>query len=467
MFESLTDKLTNAMRHLRGTAKLSEENMGEALKEVRAALLSADVHFKVAKSFIERVKEKCVGEDVLKTVSPGQQIVKIINDELVTLLGEGSTELSTNRPLKIMMVGLQGGGKTTTTAKLAKSLKKQGYKPHVVACDVYRPAAIDQLETLAAQIEIPCFAKRDTKDVPFIGELGLNEAIVAGNDLIIFDTAGRLQIDEKLIDEIKELKRRIQPDEVLLVVDGAIGQEAVNVAKTFNEAVQLTGIVMTKLDGDARGGAALSMKEITQVPIKFAGTGEKLDDFDLFYPDRMASRILGMGDVVSLVEKAQETIDETEAANMAERMMAGDFNFEDMLNQFRQIKKLGSMSSIMGMLPGMGKMNMNTDDKAESQMKRSEAIILSMTKKERQKPTLLNSSRRNRIARGSGVKMADVNQLVKQHMQMKKMMKKMQGGGKMGKGSMKKMMKQMKASGMDPSQMGGGGMPSLGGNMKF
>ncbi|MDQ8202867.1 signal recognition particle protein [Pelagicoccus sp. SDUM812003] len=463
MFESLTDKLTNAMRHLRGTAKLSEENMGEALKEVRAALLSADVHFKVARAFIERVKEKCVGQEVLKTVTPGQQIIKIINDELVALLGEGSTELSQKKPLKIMMVGLQGGGKTTTSAKLAKALKKDGYKPRLVACDVYRPAAIDQLETVAGQIDVPCFAKRDTTDVPFIGELGLSEALSAGDDLIIFDTAGRLQIDEQLIEEIKELKKRVNPDEVLLVVDGAIGQEAVNVAKTFNEAVQLTGIVMTKLDGDARGGAALSMKEITGVPIKFAGTGEKLDNFDVFHPDRMASRILGMGDVVSLVEKAQETIDQDEAANMAERMMSGDFNFEDMLNQFRQIKKLGSMSSILGMLPGMGKMNMNMDDKAESQMKRSEAIILSMTKKERQKPQLLNSSRRNRIARGAGVKMAEVNQLVKQHMQMKKMMKKMQGGGKMGKGQMKKMMKQMKGSGMDPSQMGGmgGGMPDL------
>lgn len=472
MFESLTDKLTNAMRNLRGTAKLSEENMAEALKEVRAALLSADVHFKVARSFIERVKEKCVGQDVLKTVTPGQQIIKIINDELTALLGEGSTELSKKKPLKIMMVGLQGGGKTTTSAKLAKALKKDGYKPHLVACDVYRPAAIDQLETVARQIEVPCFAKRGSPDVPAIGEEGLKVASASGDDLIIFDTAGRLQIDDQLIEEIKELKRRINPDEVLLVVDGAIGQEAVNVAKTFNEAVQLTGIVMTKLDGDARGGAALSMKEITEVPIKFAGTGEKLDDFDVFYPERMASRILGMGDVVSLVEKAQESIDEKDAANMAERMMAGDFNFEDMLKQFSQIKKLGSMSSIMGMLPGMGKMGgMGMDDKAEKQMKRSEAIILSMTKVERKKPQLLNSSRRTRIARGSGTKLAEVNQLIKQHMQMKKMMKKMQGGGKK-MGNMKKMMKQMKASGMDPSQMGGmpggggAGMPNLD-NLKF
>jgi len=462
MFESLTDKLSNAMRNLRGTAKLSEENMGEALKEVRAALLSADVHFKVAREFIETVKEKCVGEQVLKTVSPGQQIIKIINDELVRLLGEGDTELSNKKPLKIMMVGLQGGGKTTTSAKIAKFLKKEGYNPMLVACDVYRPAAIDQLEAVGAQIDVPVYADRSITDVPKIGENALKKALSEGRDLIIFDTAGRLQIDEPLIDEIKELKRRIKPDEVILVADGAIGQEAVNVAKAFNEAVQLTGIPMTKLDGDARGGAALSMKQITGVPIKFAGTGEKLEDFDLFHPDRMASRILGMGDVVSLVEKAQEQIDEKDAEKMASRMMAADFNFEDMLNQFRQVKKLGSMQSIMGMMPGMSGMKM--DDKAEGQMKQSEAIILSMTTKERQAPNVLNASRRNRIAKGSGVKISQVNQLIKQHMQMKKMMKKLNGGGKM-----KKMMKQMQAQGMDPSQMpqmpGGVGGGNLGGGL--
>lgn len=457
MFESLTDKLSHAMRQLRGTAKLSEENMSEALKEVRAALLSADVHFKVAREFIESVREKCVGQEVLKSVTPGQQIVKVINDELVRLLGEGETELSTKRPLKIMMVGLQGGGKTTTSAKIAKFLKKEGYNPLLVACDIYRPAAIDQLESVGEQIGVPVFSDRSSPDVPLIGEKALKEGLSEGRDLIIFDTAGRLQIDEPLIEEIKELKRRIQPDEVILVADGAIGQEAVNVAQSFHEAVELTGIAMTKLDGDARGGAALSMKQITQVPIKFAGTGEKLEDFDLFHPDRMASRILGMGDVVSLVEKAQETIDEKEAEKMAGRMMASDFNFEDMLNQFRQVKKLGSMQSIMGMMPGMSGMKM--DDKAENQMKQSEAIILSMTKQERRAPNVLNASRRNRIAKGSGVKISQVNQLIKQHMQMKKMMKKLNGGGKM-----KKMMKQMKAQGMDPSQMAGGDLGSgLGG----
>ena len=457
MFESLTDKLSHAMRQLRGTAKLSEENMSEALKEVRAALLSADVHFKVAREFIETVKEKCVGQEVLKSVTPGQQIIKIINDELVRLLGEGETELSTNRPLKIMMVGLQGGGKTTTSAKIAKFLKKEGYNPLLVACDIYRPAAIDQLESVGEQIGVPVFSDRSSPEVPLIGENALKQSQIEGRDLIIFDTAGRLQIDAPLIEEIKELKRRIQPDEVILVADGAIGQEAVNVAKSFHEAVELTGIAMTKLDGDARGGAALSMKQITNVPIKFAGTGEKLEDFDLFHPDRMASRILGMGDVVSLVEKAQESIDEKEAERMAGRMMAADFNFEDMLNQFSQVKKLGSMQSIMGMMPGMSGMKM--DDKAENQMKQSEAIILSMTLQERRSPNVLNASRRNRIAKGSGVKISQVNQLIKQHMQMKKMMKKLNGGGKM-----KKMMKQMKAQGIDPSQMAGGDLGSgLGG----
>lgn len=468
MFESLTDKLSQAMRQFRGTAKLTDENMAEALKEVRAALLSADVHFKVARQFIDRVQEKCVGQDVLKTVSPGQQIIKIINDELVELLGEGSNELSKKKPLKIMMVGLQGGGKTTTTGKLAKRLKKEGAKPYLVACDIYRPAAIDQLETLAKQIEVPCYANRGTKDVPFIGEVGLSQAQGEGADLIIFDTAGRLQIDDQLIQEIKDLKAKIQPDEVLLVADGAIGQEAVNVAKAFNEAVQLTGIVMTKLDGDARGGAALSMKAITGVPIKFAGTGEKLDEFDVFHPDRMASRILGMGDVVSLVEKAQENIDQDEAEKMASRMMQADFNFNDMLNQMQQVKKMGSMQSIMSMMPGMS--NMKIDDRAEKQMGRSEAIILSMTKKERSTPTLLNASRRTRIARGSGVRIAEVNQLIKQFQQMRKMMKKLQGGGK---GNMRKMMKQMKKGGgggmpnLPGGGLGGGGLGGLGGKLPF
>lgn len=435
MFESLSEKLSTALRNLRGVGKLSEENMAEALKEVRAALLSADVHFKVSREFVERVQQQCVGQSVLTGVTPGQQIIKIIHDELVRLLGEGSTALSPARPLKIMMVGLHGSGKTTSTAKLARVLKKKGYRPLVAACDIYRPAAIDQLEILAKQEELFFHSDRDSKDVPAIGEAALAKAKELGADCIIFDTAGRLQIDLELVEEVKRLRARVQPDEVLLVADGALGQEAVNVAKTFHEALTLTGLVLTKLDGDARGGAALSIKTITGVPIKFIGTGEKTADFDVFYPDRLASRILGMGDVVSLVEKAQETIDQKEAEKMAEKLRKADFNLEDFLQQMRQIKKLGSMESILGMLPGMN--GIKLDGEAEKAMARTEAIILSMTKKERQKPDILNGNRRMRIAKGAGVKVVDVNQLLKQFQQMQQMMKMLKGG------NMKKLQRQM------------------------
>ena len=439
MFESLTDKLSSALRNLRGVGKLSDENMAAALAEVRAALLGADVHFRVAREFVERVQQQCVGQEVLKGVSPGQQIIKIIHDELVRLLGEGATELSTARPLKILMVGLHGSGKTTSSAKLAKLLKKRGYRPLLAACDIYRPAAIDQLEILARQEEVAFYADpaRASRDVPAIGAAALAAARDATCDAIIFDTAGRLQIDAALIDEVKQLRARVQPDEVFLVADGALGQEAVNVAKAFNDALQLTGLILTKLDGDARGGAALSIKSITGVPIKFVGTGEKTADFDTFYPDRLAQRILGMGDVVSLVERAQETIDQKEAERMAEKLRKADFNLEDFLSQMRQIKKLGSMESIMGMLPGMN--GVKLDGNAEKQMKRTESIILSMTPQERRKPELLNGSRRLRIANGSGVKIADVNQLMKQFQQMQKMMKMLKGGGS------RKMMRQMQA----------------------
>ena len=437
MFESLTDKLSNALRNLRGVGQLSEENMAEALKEVRTALLSADVHFKVVREFVDRVQQQCVGQQVLKGVTPGQQIVKIIHDELVRLLGEGTNTLSTARPLKILMVGLHGSGKTTSSAKLGKLLKKRGYRPMLVACDVYRPAAIDQLEILAKQEELGFYADRNSKDVPAIGEEGLQAAQTATSDAIIFDTAGRLQIDQDLIEEVKKLRAKVQPDEVLLVADGALGQEAVNVAKAFHEALQLTGLVLTKLDGDARGGGALSIKSITGVPIKFVGTGEKTSEFDTFYPDRLASRILGMGDVVSLVERAQETIDEKEAAKMAEKLRKADFNLEDFLSQMRQIKKLGSMESILGMMPGMN--GIKLDGEAEKSMQRTEAIILSMTVQERQKPEILNGNRRMRIANGAGVKVVEVNQLLKQFQQMQKMMRMLKGGGA------KKMMRQMEA----------------------
>ncbi len=437
MFESLTEKLSSALRNLRGVGKLTDENMAEALKEVRTALLAADVHFKVAREFVERVQAQCVGQEVLKSVTPGQQVVKIIHDELVRLLGEGSTNLSAARPLKILMVGLHGSGKTTSTAKLGKLLKKRGYRPLVAACDIYRPAAIDQLEILAKQEELAFYADRNSKDVPAIAAAALAAAQAATCDCVIFDTAGRLQIDTELIEEVKRVHARVAPDEVLLVADGALGQEAVNVAKAFHDALALTGLVLTKMDGDARGGAALSIKSIANVPIKFIGTGEKTGDFDTFYPERLAQRILGMGDVVSLVEKAQEHIDQKEAEKMAESLRKGDFNLEDFLAQMQQVKKMGSMQSIIGMMPGMSGMELPAG--ADKQMARTEAIIKSMTKQERRKPELLNGSRRKRIADGAGVKIVEVNQLMKQFQQMQQMMKMMKGGGA------KKMMRQMEA----------------------
>ncbi len=447
MFESLTEKLTSALRNLRGVGKLTEENMATALQEVRTALLAADVHFKVAREFVERVQTQCAGQEVIKSVTPGQQVVKIIHDELVRLLGEGTNTLSPARPLRILMAGLHGSGKTTSTAKLGKLLKKRGYRPLLVACDIHRPAAIDQLEILAKQEELDFHSDRASRDVAAIGTAALAVAQAGGNDCIIFDTAGRLQIDQDLIEEVKRLRAKVQPDEVLLVVDGALGQEAVNVAKAFHDALQLTGLILTKLDGDARGGAALSIKAITGVPIKFVGTGEKTADFDTFYPDRLASRILGMGDVVSLVEKAQENIDQKDAERLAEKMRKADFNLEDFLAQMQQVKKLGSMQSILGMMPGMS--GVQLPDGADRQMARTEAIIKSMTLQERRKPDILNGNRRQRIANGAGVKIVEVNQLLKQFQQMQKMMKMMKGGGA------KKMMRQMEA------MKGRGGFPGM------
>ncbi len=450
MFEALTDRMNKALRNLRGLGKLTPENTAEALTEVRTALLAADVHFKVAREFVERVQQQCAGQEVLASVSPGQQVVKVIHDELVKLLGEGSAGLSAKRPLRILLVGLQGSGKTTSAAKLGKLLQKRGYSPLLVACDAQRPAAIDQLETLAKAENLGFFANRATKDVPQIAKGALAQAagMQPGPDALIFDTAGRLQIAQDLIEEIKRVREVVQPDEVLLVADAALGQEAVNVARTFNEAVQLTGIVLTKLDGDARGGAALSMKSVTGVPIKFAGTGEKTADFDIFHPDRMAQRILGMGDVVSLVEKAQENLDQAETERLAEKMKSADINLEDFLAQMRQIKKLGPIGNVMKMLPGMG--DIEVGDAEENRLKSTEAIILSMTPLERQKPQLLNGSRRLRVAKGAGVEVRDVNQLLKQFEQMRKMMKMMKGA----KG--KRLMAEM------GRKMGGmGGFPGL------
>jgi signal recognition particle subunit SRP54 len=444
MFESLTDKLSRTLRNLRGVGKLTEDNVSEALGEVRKALLSADVHFRTAREFVEEVKQACLGQEVLKSVSPGQQVIKIIHDELVKLLGEGTNQLREDRPLRVLMVGLHGAGKTTTSAKLAKRLAKDGRSPMLVACDVYRPAAIDQLEILAEQEQFPCHLDRESKNVPAIARAGWEKSKENGSDVIIFDTAGRLQIDDDLVRELELLKKEVDPHEILLVADAALGQEAVNVAKTFHERLSLTGIVLTKVDGDARGGAALSMKKVTGAPIKFMGIGEKIDEFEVFHPDRLASRILGMGDVVSLVEKAQENLDQEESMRMAEKMLKAEFDFEDFLTQMKQMKKLGSMGSIAKMLPGMN--NVEIGDKEENTLGRHEAIILSMTKEERRVPRILAGSRRKRIADGAGVQIKDVNQLIKQFSQMQKMMKKMKGG------KMKQMM----------GALGGGGMPDMG-----
>lgn len=443
MFESLTERLGKALRNLRGVGTLTEQNIAESLEEVRLSLLEADVHFQVARGFVDRVKAECAGKQVLKGVTPGQQVVKIIHDELVRLLGEGDPALSPARPLKILMVGLHGSGKTTSTAKLGRLLKRRGYRPLLVAADIHRPAAIDQLEILARQQELPFYSDRASRDAAAIAAAAL--AAPGGADAILVDTAGRLQIDPVLIAEVQRLRARVQPDEVLLVADGALGQEAVNVARAFHEALQLTGLVLTKLDGDARGGAALSIKSVTGVPIKFIGTGEKPEDFEPCHPDRLASRILGMGDVVSLVEKAQETIDQKEAEKMAEKLRKADFNFEDFLSQLRQMKKMGPLDNIMGMIPGMSGMKLG--DEGERQLHRAEAIIQSMTIQERRKPELLNGSRRQRIANGAGVKIVEVNQLIKQFQQMQKMMRMFKGGGG------RKMMQQM------ASMRGTGGMP--------
>ena len=444
MFESLTDRMSKALRNIRGVGKLTEENTTEALKEVRSALLSADVHFKVAREFVERVREKSAGVEVTKSITPGQQIVKIINDELTELLGSETADVSPVRPLRILMVGLHGSGKTTSTAKLALLLRKRGMKPGLVACDIYRPAAVDQLETLGREGDFPVYADRDQNKVLKIAKAGEKELISQGCDAIIFDTAGRLQIDEGLISEVRDLKDKIKPEEVFLVADSALGQEAVNVSKSFHEATSLTGIILTKLDGDARGGAALSMKSLTGVPIKFVGTGEKMDAIEPFHPDRMASRILGMGDVVSLVEKAQENVDQDEAGRMAKKLRKADFNLDDMLNQMRQVKKMGSLGSVMKMLPGMSGVEIGDDE--NKKMGRTEAILLSMTPTERATPNLINGRRRMRIANGSGTHVRDVNQLLKQFGQMRKMMRKMKGKDP------EKMMRKMGGS-------AGGGMP--------
>jgi signal recognition particle subunit SRP54 len=423
VFDSLSEKLQSVFKNLRGYGKLTEKNVADALREVRVALLEADVNYKVAKEFIERTKQRALGREVLASVTPGQQVVKVVHDELVALMGGETQVAPTFAPGNWMMVGLHGCGKTTTCGKLAKLLSKNARKPLLVACDVYRPAAIDQLETLGRQLQIPVFAVRDEKDVTKIAKQALLTAQAQGRDLVIFDTAGRLHIDEDLVQELVRLRDLVKPQEILLVADAATGQEAVNIAEHFDKALSLTGIVLTKLDGDARGGAALSMRAVTGKPIKFAGVGEKLDDMEAFVPERMAGRILGMGDVVGLVEKAQESFDAKEAERLQEKIADQSLNLEDFLGQLQQLKKLGPLENLLGMLPGMSKMpDLSLGD---SQMKRVEAIVQSMTREERRRPELLNASRRTRIARGSGTSVAEVNDLLKQFNQMKRMMKDM------------------------------------------
>jgi len=459
MFDSLTGRLQTAFKNLRGLGKISDSNVADSLREVRMALLEADVNFKVAQDFIDRVKEKAIGDKVIQSIQPGQQIIKIIQDELVDLLGSSNAGLDIdNNPSSIMMVGLHGSGKTTSSGKLAKMLVKEGKRPLLVAADVYRPAAMDQLETLAKQLEVPAVVLKGETDVLKIAKQARKEAASQDCDVVIYDTAGRLQIDEPLIQELVRLRDLVKPQEILLVLDAATGQEAVNVASHFNEALGISGCVLTKLDGDARGGAALSMKAATGKPIKLAGTGEKLDDFEPFHPERMATRILGMGDVVSLVERAAEAVDIDEAKKLEEKMRKGDFTLEDFLDQLRQMRKLGSLESIVGMLPGGGDMLKGADmGKQEKEFSRMEAMICAMTPTERSKPQILNAKRRQRIAAGSGVRVTELNNLLNRFGQMRKMMKKM--------GKYQKMMKKMggRMPGM-PGGMGGGmagGMPKM------
>ena len=436
MFDSLTNKLQKVFKDLRGLGKISESNVTDSLREVRMALLEADVNFKVARDFIERVKEKSLGAEVIQSVQPGQQIVKIIYDELVGLLGSENASLHlTGNPASILMCGLHGSGKTTSSGKLARLLAKQGRAPLLVAADVYRPAAMDQLATLGKQVDVPVFVMRGETDVLKIAREALAFAAANQRTTLIFDTAGRLQIDEPLVQELVRLRDFIKPQEILLVLDAATGQEAVNVATHFDQALQITGSILTRLDGDARGGAALSMKSVTGKPIKFVGVGEKPEDFEPFHPERMASRILGMGDVVSLVERAAETVDLDEAKRMEEKMRKGQFTLEDFLDQMRAMKKLGSLQSIVGMLPGGDQIKPEELDQQQKEFKRMEGIICAMTPQERRNPNLLNAKRRLRIAGGSGVKVTEVNTLMNKFAQMQQMMKKF--------GKMQKMMGRM------------------------
>ncbi len=430
MFENLSEKLEGAFKRIKGQGKINEINVAETLKDIRRALLDADVNFKTAKAFTNAVKEKALGQEVLNSLQPGQLMVKIVRDELALLMGGQSVGLELQqKPSVVLMAGLQGSGKTTFSGKLANYLKtKKAKKPLLVACDVYRPAAIEQLSILAAQIGVDVYSNTEEKNPLIISKEGLAQAKTNGNDVVIIDTAGRLAVDQALMDEIKGIYDETRPDETLFVVDSMTGQDAVNTAKAFHDLLNFDGVVLTKLDGDTRGGAALSIKSVVDKPIKFIGTGEKMEALDVFYPDRMADRILGMGDVVSLVERAQEQFDEEQARKLQKKIAKNKFGFDDFLSQIQQIKKMGNMKDLMGMIPGMGKMTKDLDVDNDS-FKHIEAIIHSMTPKERSNPSLLNSSRKKRIAMGSGRSIQEVNQLLKQFTQMSKMMKMMQGGG--------------------------------------
>ena len=427
MFDSLTHRFEDVFASLRGKGRLSEKDIDSALREVRLALLEADVNVKVVKDFLGRVKERAMGEDVSKSLSPGQQVIKIVHEELVTTLGSEAVPLKkTAPPLTILMVGLQGSGKTTTAGKLARLLKSQGRKPLLVAADLQRPAAIDQLETLGGRIDVPVFVDRKGKPARLV-KAAVKEATRTGHDVVIVDTAGRLQIDQQLMRELDDVRKAADPDEVLLVVDAMTGQDAVNVASGFQEQVGLTGVVLSKLDGDARGGAAISVREVTGAPVKFAGMGEGLDDLEPFYPDRMASRILGMGDVMSLIEKAEATFDEAEAEKTAKKLQKGEFTLEDFLAQFQSMKQMGPLKDILAMIPGSGSL-MREVDVDDRDLRRVEAIIQSMTPEERRNPKLIGGSRKRRIASGSGTRPQDVNRVLKQFVDAQKMMKMLAGG---------------------------------------
>lgn len=435
-FEGLSSRLQEITRKIRGKARITESDLKEMMREVKLALLEADVNYKIVKDFIATIQEKALGQDVLKSLTPGQQVIKIVKDEMVELLGgtESRINFTPNPPTVIMMVGLQGSGKTTTSGKLANLLRKQGKKPLLVACDVYRPAAIKQLQVVGKQLNIPVFANETSKDVVHIAKQAMSTAISKLNDVIILDTAGRLHIDEALMEELKNLKVNIKPHEILLVVDSMTGQDAVNVAEKFNDALGIDGVVLTKLDGDTRGGAALSVKKITGKPIKFGATGEKLSDIEVFHPDRMAQRILGMGDILSVIEKAEEAFDLEEAEKLEKQLKKKELDLDDYLAQLRQVKKMGSFSSLLKMIPGMNQIkDLKVDDK---EFEKIEAIICSMTKKEKRDTRILNASRRQRIAKGSGTTVQDINKFIKSFEMTQKMMKQM----KSNKGGMKKLL---------------------------